>query len=379
MIDFSKAFNRQNHNLLVTKLSDLGVPSWLLKLVISFLQNRSMIIRYKGASSSPVPLPGGGPQGTLLGLLLFLVLINDVGFDAQSNDVGDVITSKKNVKQLNEIHLKYVDDLLIAEAINMKEQLETVPIQDRPLPDTYHARTGHCFPLEESKVHSQLLKTKKYAKDNEMQLNLKKTKLMLFNPGRIRDFMPNFSMDGKEIELVEEHKLLGVVLRSDLSWEPHVDYIVGRCYSKLWILRRLKQLGADSEDLTEIYQTQIRSILEFAAPVWHPAITGELRLKLERVQKSAFHIILSDNYTSYRAARKVLGLNTLHARRQSLCKKFAKKSFKHEKFSKWFKLNEKKTKTRHKQPKLCNVVCRTSRFEKSPISYLTNILNKLAN
>ena len=320
-----------------------------------------MIIRYKGASSSPVPLPGGGPQGTLLGLLLFLVLINDVGFDAQSNDVGDVITSKKNVKQLNEIHLKYVDDLLIAEAINMKEQLETVPIQDRPLPDTYHARTGHCFPLEESKVHSQLLKTKKYAKDNEMQLNLKKTKLMLFNPGRIRDFMPNFSMDGKEIELVEEHKLLGVVLRSDLSWEPHVDYIVGRCYSKLWILRRLKQLGADSEDLTEIYQTQIRSILEFAAPVWHPAITGELRLKLERVQKSAFHIILSDNYTSYRAARKVLGLNTLHARRQSLCKKFAKKSFKHEKFSKWFKLNEKKTKTRYKQPKLCNVVCRTSR------------------
>ena len=80
-----------------------------------------------------------------------------------------------------------------------------------------------------------------------------------------------------------------------------------------------------------------------------------------------------------RAACKELCLNTLHARRQSLCKKFAKKSFKHQKFSKWFKLNEKKTKTRHKQPKLCNVVCRTSRFQKSPISYLTNILNKLAD
>ena len=306
-----------------------------------------MIIRYKGASSSPVPLPGGGPQGTLLGLLLFLVLIDDVGFDGQSIDVGDVITSKKKLKDFNEIHLKYVDDLLIAEAVNMKEQLETVPSQNRPLPDAYHARTGHCLPLEQSKVHSQLLKTKKYAIDNEMQLNLKKTKLMLFNPGRIRDFMPNFSMDGKEIELVEEHKLLGVVLRSDLSWESHVDYIVG--------------------------------ILKFAAPVWHPSITGELRLKLRRVQKSAFHIILSDKYTSYRAARKELCLNTLHARRQSLCKKFAKKSFKHQKFSKWFKLNEKKTKTRHKQPKLCNVVCRTSRFQKSPISYLTNILNKLAD
>ena len=202
---------------------------------------------------------------------------------------------------------------------------------------------------------------------------------MLFNPGRIRDFMPNFSMDGKEIVLVEETKLLGVVLRSDLSWESHVDYIVGRCNGKLWILRRLKRMGADNEDLKEIYLTQIRSILEFAAPVWHPAITGELRVKLERVQKSAFHIILSDGYTSYRSARKVLGLNTLHARRQSLCKKFAKKSFKHQKFSKWFKMNDKITKTRNKQPKLCNVVCRTNRFEKSPISYLTSILNNLSD
>ena len=71
-----------------------------------------------------------------------------------------------------------------------------------------------------------------------MKLNLKKTKLMLFNPGRIRDFMPNFSIEGKEIELVEETMLLGVVVRSDLSWTSHVEYIVCRSNKKLWILRR---------------------------------------------------------------------------------------------------------------------------------------------
>ena len=86
MVDYSKAFNRMDHNTLVTILSDMGVPGWLLKLVIAFLTDRSMILRYKGVSSSKHPLPGGGPQGTLLGLFLFLILINYAGFnDLQTN------------------------------------------------------------------------------------------------------------------------------------------------------------------------------------------------------------------------------------------------------------------------------------------------------
>ena len=70
-----------------------------------------MIVRYKGKESEPKSLPGGGPQGTLLGLFLFLVLINDVGFEGQMNQVGELVTRKKSLRQINEIHLKYVDDL----------------------------------------------------------------------------------------------------------------------------------------------------------------------------------------------------------------------------------------------------------------------------
>ena len=66
LVDFSKAFNRQDHNILIKKLSDMGVPLWLLKLVIAFLEERSMVVRYKGETSSPRLLPGGSPQGTLL-------------------------------------------------------------------------------------------------------------------------------------------------------------------------------------------------------------------------------------------------------------------------------------------------------------------------
>ena len=77
IIDFSKAFNRIDHNLLITKLSDLGVPGWLLNLVMGFLTERSLLLKHKGETSESKPLPGGGPQGTLLGLFLFLILIND--------------------------------------------------------------------------------------------------------------------------------------------------------------------------------------------------------------------------------------------------------------------------------------------------------------
>ena len=154
MVDFSKAFNRQNHNLLVTKLSDMGVPGWLLKIVAAFLSNRKMVVKYKGKMSGVKSLPGGGPQGTLLGLLLFIVLINDVGFGEQKNNTGEIITTKRNMKVANELHLKYVDDLTLAEAINLPKSLVSVPEDVRPQPDVYHARADHVQPKENRLVYS---------------------------------------------------------------------------------------------------------------------------------------------------------------------------------------------------------------------------------
>ena len=69
----------------------MGVPGWLLKVVMAFLSNRKMVLRYKGEVSSLKDLPGGGPQGTLLGLLLFLVYINEAGFENQLNNTGEQV------------------------------------------------------------------------------------------------------------------------------------------------------------------------------------------------------------------------------------------------------------------------------------------------
>ena len=52
MVDFSKAFNRINHNIVVTILSETGVPGWLLKIVIGFLIERDLLVRHKGKTST---------------------------------------------------------------------------------------------------------------------------------------------------------------------------------------------------------------------------------------------------------------------------------------------------------------------------------------
>jgi hypothetical protein len=179
-IDFSKAFNRQNHNILITKLSDMKVPGWLLNIIMGFLSNRSMVVRYKGVQTDAKQLPGGGPQGTLLGLLLFLILINLCGFDNQETNVGKTITNPKKKFTPSTLHAKYVDDLTLAESINLKESL--IPYPERPLPDPFHARTGQKLPADNSAIYQQIDKIQGYASDNQMKLNTAKSKFMLFTP-----------------------------------------------------------------------------------------------------------------------------------------------------------------------------------------------------
>ena len=377
LVDFSKAFNRQDHKVLNTKLSDMNVPGWLLKLVIAFLTNRKMVVRYKGATSSSKDLPGGGPQGTLLGLLLFLVLINDAGFQDQENEVGvNITSSRKNFKATNLLHLKYIDDMTLAESIKLKEKLVDVPVEDRTLPAPFHARTGHALPQKDSAVFKQLDETKKYADTNGMKLNYKKTKMMLFNNCKNWDFLPEFEVEGIELQLVEEMKILGVVLRADMKWSSNTKFIIQKAYSKLWMLRRLKKHGAATDDLLDVYMKQVRSVLELTVPAWHSGLTQSESLDIERVQKAALHIVLGANYSDYNSALKTAQLDNLATRREQLCLNFGKKAAKSSKHGNWFKINENKRVTRQPKPKFCPVFARTKRFENSPISYLTGLLNK---
>ena len=65
-VDLSKAFNRVDHTLVIQDLFDMHTPAWLLRIVISYLSDRSMYLTFRGAKSSKKMLPGGDPKGRIL-------------------------------------------------------------------------------------------------------------------------------------------------------------------------------------------------------------------------------------------------------------------------------------------------------------------------
>ena len=377
MVDFKKAFNRQNHLILITLLGDMGVPGWLLNLVVGFLQERELILSYKGAKSGVKEMPGGGPQGTVLGMFLFIILINSAGFKEVDLKLGENFTRAANAhKIISRMHAKYVDDLTVAEALKLKDVLYVENEKELKRPLNYHERTEHKLKDDCSEVEKQLKELEEYAITNEMKINQNKTKLMLFNPCKIYDFQPELSIDGVRIEVVKEMKLLGIIISDDLKWHSNTAHITKKAYSRLWVLRRLKKMGASRQTLVDVFLKQVRSVLEYAAVVWDAGLTKDDIMKIERVQKSACSIILGANYNSYEEALNTLQLKPLSERRRILAKKFAVKSSKHPIHSNWFIKNPEEQYTRLRKPTYKPVCGRTGRFLKSAIPYLTSLLNE---
>ena len=93
----------------------------------------------------------------------------------------------------------------------------------RPL--AFHDRFQQLLPEAASKVQKQLEKLENHAIVNEMKINKKKTIAMLFNTATKKDFFPNLKLDNDTVELVEEMKLLGVHITSDMKWNKNTEVI----------------------------------------------------------------------------------------------------------------------------------------------------------
>ena len=310
LIDWKEAFPRQCPKLGIESFLKCGVRHSLIPVLVNYLQDRTMTVKWNGVTSSERKLNGGGPQGATFGLWEYL---------AQSNNSADCVDPKHR--------FKFVDDLTILEKVNLllvglaSHNCHSSVPSDVPV-------HNQIIPGEHLKSQEYLQKIKEWTEQQKMVLNEKKTKIMVFNFTDHYKFTTRLALNEKNLEIVDEAKLLGVIITDDLKWDRNTEYLVKKAYARMELLRKVSEFTSSIDDKREIYILYIRSILEQSSAVWHSSLTNENADDLERVQKAAVRLIIGDKYENYEDGLIKANLESLKDRREGLCKKFALKCVK---------------------------------------------------
>ena len=198
-LDFSKAFDTVDHNIVPTKLYHYGIRCHALQLFKSYMSERRQFVSYNGTSSSMKTVCCCVPQGSILGPMLFLLYINDLS----------------NVCNNTEPFL-FADD-------------SNLSINDS---DPYKLQ---------SQLNNELENISLWLKVNQLSLNIKKTYQMVFTRKRkiTNDISPN--VDGNLITEVSSTKFLGVYLDNKLTWEKHIDYITAKVSTGFGLISKAKK------------------------------------------------------------------------------------------------------------------------------------------
>ena len=95
-----------------------------------------------------------------------------------------------------------------------------------------------------------------------MELNAKKTKSMVFNFTKRYQFTTDLLLKNEKIEIVEQTKLLGLILTSDLKWDENTNYLVKDANRRMIMLRAASKFTKDKQVLKQIYFSRIRCKLD---------------------------------------------------------------------------------------------------------------------
>ena len=246
-LDFSKAFDTVNHQILLKKLEAYGITNTGLNFFKTYLDSRSQVVKYND-TISPIPqvVKHGVPQGSLLGPLLFSLYINDLHLSDPSGTF-----------------YQYADDTAIIYTANDAQALQTM-------------------------IDNSLPKITAWLTCNRLTINAKKTTYQLFST---QTNHPNLSIkiNNHSIERQAKTKYLGIVIDDKFKWDCHIRNVENTISRNIGFISRARKF-LKPDHLQMLYHSLIQSHFVYGIQIWGQTYPSRLE-RLKILQKKAVRII----------------------------------------------------------------------------------------
>ena len=275
LLDYSKAFDCANHRLILAKLRAAGLCDGALSWISSYLEGRSQKVVTDTGESQWEAVANGVPQGSVLGPLLFTVLVSDL----------------KDAIKRGRYHM-YADDTQLYYNCKVEDANDTI-----------------------NKINGDLENISKFSKTNCLRLNAGKSKYIVIgsrpNLKKLKAIKLNeVKIDNEIIEREHEVKNLGVTFDETLSWVRHVNLSVSKAYGKLKNAWRFnKFLSVNSKSC--ISETYILSLFNYGDIILQN-MAKYLQGKIQKVQnrrvRFTYGIRKYDSVSNFRISQKILSM-----------------------------------------------------------------------
>ena len=280
-LDYSKAFDKVDHQLLMKKLRFYGISGKLHNWIADFLRNRIQRVVVDGIKSEPMKVVSGVPKGTVLVPILFLIYLNDIGECVESSTLNS-----------------FADDTRISRKIE---------------------NINDCRTLQ-----TELINSIQWATDNNMALNEEKFERMSFRTPKNRliqealPFMKDIDEYTTEIGTVIHEKQLirdlGIHVSENYSWTPHINIMVDNAqHISSWVLGVFQDRSIPV--MLQLFKSLSRPRVEYCCPLWNPLKIGDIQT-VESVQREFTRRIEGMAEISYWERLKRLKLQSLQRRRE---------------------------------------------------------------
>ena len=242
-IDFSRAFDSIDHNILASKLQLYGFDENSLKFMESYMSNRVQKTVVNGHTSTPAQVTYGTAQGSILGPLLFILYVNDV-FNSLNADIS--------------VYMYADDTLLVSKASTMSLVIE--------------------------KAQKALDEMIFWCEENKLTINREKTKFMLIKHTKVTG-EAQINIGNYKIGTVSTYEYLGMILDDKLSMNDYLDKMWKTANAKIGIMAKIRRFITEKTAM-KIYKCMIRPHLDYIDFVVESGSADRIK-KLDNLQKKA--------------------------------------------------------------------------------------------